>query len=229
MTTWGTQYTSRQSHEFTVVKVPRNFRAPPLVLSLKDHTSPLRSKLRRRDWRRGRVTRPGREPRLPASLRPSESEARVYPSIKGDKNRPMVKSRLTGGYSSGDLTVIVRLALDSGMPGEDILNMVQTEVKGYETFHEPRFLGFESYDQETVFTEELPAGLIDVPTATKHYEIKPRTLHNWLSKGYITVRGRLKGPATGGGYLVIREQDLIDYMSAPRNKGGRPKKARHTI
>ena len=138
----------------------------------------------------------------------------------------MVKSRLIGGYSLADLTVIVRRALDSGIPGEDILNMVQTEVKGHETFHEPRFVGFDSYDQEIVFTE-LPDGLIDVPTAVRKYTLNRGTLRNWLNKGYVKVRGRLKGPATGGGFLVIREKELTDYMAVPRSKG-RPKKNRPT-
>ena len=205
------------------MEVPPHLTLPPLVLSLMDHVSPPRSRPGRRKWRGRRVTRPGREPRLPASLRPSESGARVHPPIKRDKNRPMVKSKLIGGYSPADLTVIVRRALDSGMSGKEILNMVQTEVKGYETFREPRFVGFESYGEDTVFTE-LPDGLIDVPSASKKYNIKGPTLSSWVRKGHVRLRGRLKGPATGGGFLVVAENELFAYMKSPRDKGGRPSK-----
>ena len=130
----------------------------------------------------------------------------------------MVKSKLIGRYSSADLTVIVRLALDSGIPGEDILNMVQTEVNGHETFHEPRFVGFDSYDQGNVFTE-LPNGLIDIPTAAKKHGINPSTLRTWIQKGYITVVGRLKAPARGGGYSVVEERKLLEYARNPVRRG----------
>ena len=197
--------------------------SPPLVLSLRDHDSPPRSKPRRRNGRRRRVTRPGREPSLLASLRPSESGARVHPPIKRDKNRPMVKSKSKRRSSHWQIKVVIRWALDSGIPGEDILDMVQTEVNGNQTFHEPRLSGFESYDGDTIFTE-LPDGLIDIPTAAKKYQIKGATLRAWVRKGHLKLQGRLKGPTWGGGSLVVLEAALKEYISEPKDKGGRPRK-----
>lgn len=79
----------------------------------------------------------------------------------------------------------------------------------------------------TPIFDELPPGMIDFPTASRSpeeggYGIHLRTLHNWVRTGRITEMGRLKARAPGGGYIVVWEQDLIDYIKAPRNKGGRP-------
>ena len=81
--------------------------------------------------------------------------------------------------------------------------------------------GIPDDDPDRVY-RELPPGLIDLPTASKKYCVKPGTLWFWVRKGNLGSKGRLKGPATGGGYLVICEEELVAYIEAPRNKGGRP-------
>ena len=75
-----------------------------------------------------------------------------------------------------------------------------------------------------VVYEELPDGLIDLPSAARKYDINRVTLWRWADKGAIRKYGRLKASAAGGGYLVLNEEELTSYISAPRDKGGRPKK-----
>ena len=78
-------------------------------------------------------------------------------------------------------------------------------------------------DADRVFTE-LPEGLIDLPSAARKYGISRSTLHNWIRGGHVKIQGRLKGSAQGGGFYVLEESELLAYMEAPRNKGGRPAK-----
>ena len=72
---------------------------------------------------------------------------------------------------------------------------------------------------------KLPEGLIDLPAAAKKYKKNVHTMRGWVRRGLVRQRGRLKAPATGGGYLVVSEVDLVEHMATPPNKGGRPPKA----
>jgi hypothetical protein len=74
--------------------------------------------------------------------------------------------------------------------------------------------------------DELPEGLIDLPTASKRYGVNNTTMRSWVAKGLVQAKGRLRAPAAKGGYVVVSEADLCTYMNSPRNKGGRPKKPR---
>ena len=124
------------------------------------------------------------------------------------------------------VTAGVTRMLDAGVDKAELLSMFQTIVDQHETVSHSS-VESNGYDEHTVFTE-LPNGLIDLPTAVKKYNLRSTTVHTWLSKGHITLRGRLKGPAVGGGFIVVAEDELVAYISAPRDKGGRPtkKKAR---
>ena len=75
--------------------------------------------------------------------------------------------------------------------------------------------------------DELPKGLIDLPTAGKKYGLNTGTVRGWVNKGELEVAGRLRAPAPGGGYLVVSEDELLTHIAEPRNKG-RPKKIRAT-
>ena len=72
--------------------------------------------------------------------------------------------------------------------------------------------------------DELPPGAIDLPSAARKYELHPKTVHDWVEKGYVKSLGRLRGSARGGGFVIVRENDLMEYIHAPRKKGGRPPK-----
>ena len=113
------------------------------------------------------------------------------------------------------------VALQSGATKNDIFTMIELKVAEHETVFQARMPGFTEIDPNTVYND-LPPDLIDLPTAAKKYRIRPGTLGSWMRKGNLPSRGRLKGPATGGGYLVICEEELVAYIEAPRNRGGRP-------
>ena len=72
----------------------------------------------------------------------------------------------------------------------------------------------------------LPEGLIDLPSAARkygeEYGVSADAMRKWVSRGRVTKMGLLKAPAPGGGYLVVRELELLEYMRRPRDKGGRP-------
>ena len=85
--------------------------------------------------------------------------------------------------------------------------------------------GFLSLAEETIY-DELPPGLIDVPRALRKYGLNRGTLRRWIDRGHLKTYGRLRGRAPGGGYLLLRECDLQCWMNTPRNKGGRPRKAK---
>ena len=69
---------------------------------------------------------------------------------------------------------------------------------------------------DALIYREVPEGLIDLPTAVKKYGLKTRTVQDWVSQGHVAVHGRLRAPARGGGYLVVNEEELVAYITAPR-------------
>ena len=71
--------------------------------------------------------------------------------------------------------------------------------------------------------DELPEGLIDLPTAAERYKRPRDTFRTWIRRGHIRAVGRLRAASPGGGYLVVRESELVAYFKAPRNPGGRPR------
>ncbi len=127
----------------------------------------------------------------------------------------------------------IRSFLESGGPEEELHQLVRFEATVLDDRSTANGAhvgaGFnvnqEWADQELPVFEKLPDGLIDLPTAAKKYDIRVNTIRWWTRRGHVRVRARLRAPASGGGYLVVSESDLIGYMAAPRNKGGRPRKS----
>ena len=131
-----------------------------------------------------------------------------------------------------DLRADIQAALESGVPRDDLLNMVniaylqmaggtmnsQANSNGY------KGLELATDDQELPIYTELPEGLIDLPTAQKKYGCTRSRFHNWVAKGHLKLHGRLRGPAPGGGYLVVCEADLARRLATVPVKGGRPRK-----
>ena len=115
-----------------------------------------------------------------------------------------------------------REALESGVAGRILLSILREETAAARE-RRRRASIHETDGPDTVYTE-LPPGLIDLPSAVKKYGLILSTVHDWIRHGRIKPQGRLKAPARGGGYLVVREEDLLAYMRAPRDKGGRPQK-----
>ena len=117
------------------------------------------------------------------------------------------------------LRTAVETALASGVSENEILSMVATVAADAE---QPELPGFE--DEGLPLYTELPPGLIDLATAAKRYSRSPSLLRMWVYRGHLEERGRLRGPGQNGGAIVVCEQDLLERINAPPNKGGRPKK-----
>ena len=110
-------------------------------------------------------------------------------------------------------------ALAEGVAEHELVDMVTTVAA--EQHEIPGLLP--DLNADSIYTV-LPDGKIDLPTASKKYGLNLSTLRTWVHTGRLNVVGRLKAPATGGGYVIVDELDLLAYMSAPRNRGGRPRK-----
>ena len=70
--------------------------------------------------------------------------------------------------------------------------------------------------------DALPSGLIDVPSAARRYRRSRRTIQSWIRAGRIEEVGRLRAPARGGGYMVVRKAQVEDLIANPPARG-RPK------
>ena len=118
-------------------------------------------------------------------------------------------------------------ALAEGVGERELLDMVTT-VAAVIAVEQPEIPGlFPDVDeQEIIYTDtEVPAGLIALPVAAKKYSRPITTLQSWVQRGHLPTYGRVKAPARGGGYILISESDLLDWIKAPPNKGGRPRRA----
>ena len=136
----------------------------------------------------------------------------------------MVESKSKNGTSSKSLDQLSQAmseALASGVTTEEILAMLKTPA--LDTEAERPENGAHLANPDPIYTE-VPDGGIDLPSAARKYGIHRGTLHTWVNTDRIGVIGRLKAPAAGGGYLIVNESELIEYIAAPRNKGGRPRK-----
>ena len=131
-----------------------------------------------------------------------------------------VRSGATAAQAMERVNVAVAEALESGVSEEALQTLFINAAKvdnGADGPEHSEYGPVEIYD-------ELPIGLIDVPSAGRKYNLNRGTLRNWLVKGKIKVKGRLKGSATGGGFLLVNESELMEYISKPRQVGGRPRK-----
>ena len=74
--------------------------------------------------------------------------------------------------------------------------------------------------EELPVYDELPEGMIDVPSAARKYRRSTSTLRNWALAGRLRVVGRRRASAPGGGYLVFEEADVeeIDRQTPRRRR-----------
>ena len=118
-----------------------------------------------------------------------------------------------------DLQSVIDQALRSGMDAEAIARMVAERAltlndvarNGLATETPPKEAGDVIYEPG-----ELPDGLIDLPSAARKYGIPVRTLGSWVHRGKLPRRGRLKGRAAGGGYIVTEEAAIMYCRDHPR-------------
>lgn len=113
-------------------------------------------------------------------------------------------------------------ALGAGMSLEQLMSTLTTTYDEY-LARQDCLPGFLEPESEPVY-DEVPPGLIDLPSIVRDKGIKRSTLNNWLLSGKLSSHGRLRGSARGGGYILVSEEELAAAVAAPRQKGGRPKK-----
>ena len=78
---------------------------------------------------------------------------------------------------------------------------------------------------------ELPEGLIDLPSAAKkyweEYRVSADAMRQWVRNDRVSKMGRMKAPAPGGGYFVVRESELVEFMKNHGTKVVGPGKSRN--
>ena len=115
-------------------------------------------------------------------------------------------------------------ALSSGISQDELMTSLRIAVENHRASQIPMpLLGFEPCEAETVF-DELPEGLVDVVTAAENLGISDRTIRTWIRRKHIHSYGRLRGPAPGGGVVLVKECEISDHLAAPKSRGGRPRK-----
>ena len=132
-----------------------------------------------------------------------------------------------------DLRADIQAALESGVPKDDLLDMVNIAYLQMATAAPPAATDGHSThnvhenDQELPIYTELPPGMIVLPSAARKYGCSRERVHGWVKRGVLQVHGRLKGAARGGGYLVVIEDDVKHILATIHEKGGRPRKTVH--
>ena len=79
------------------------------------------------------------------------------------------------------------------------------------------------FPADDIVYDQLPDGLITLTDAARKYGLNIGTLRTWVLLGYINKAGRLKGPARGGGFLLLSEDEVLARVNTPR-RPGRPRK-----
>ena len=111
-------------------------------------------------------------------------------------------------------------ALRSGMDVEAIAHMVaERALTLNELATDTLAAETPPNDEGAVIYDELPPGLIDLPSASKKYGIKVGTLRYWVHVGKLPRKGRLRAPAAGGGYIVTEDAMIPYCRDNPRKRG----------
>ncbi len=119
---------------------------------------------------------------------------------------------------------MISAALASGVSKSEIRSMVATTTPPAPTNgHSSDKVRKD--DQGLPIYAELPSGMIDLPAAAKKHGGTVGQYRNWISRGRLQPRGRLRAPVRGGGHLVVSEEDLLAYKSVAASRKGRPRKS----
>ena len=101
-------------------------------------------------------------------------------------------------------------------PGSTVANIVVAEGDLVERCKTTSVVA----DDDLPMYDELPPGLIDLPSAAKKYGCKGSRLRGWVHRGHLLVRGRLRAPQ-GTGYSLVLESELVHRLKTVNPKGGR--------
>lgn len=139
----------------------------------------------------------------------------------------------TAQARSGELSIEARLlgiieeAFERRISKDVIVSLVSQRFDSLTDAEATRQLEPEAALPGDVVYDELPEGLIDLPSAQERYGISRWSVYRAVEKGHINFCGRLRASARGGGYLLVDEAALVNYMASPKSKGGRPRKSAH--
>ena len=67
-----------------------------------------------------------------------------------------------------------------------------------------------------------PEGLLTLRGAADEFNRSVQALRNWVWRGHLKVRGRLRAPARGGGMVLVAREDLESLLQNPPRRTGRP-------
>ena len=67
--------------------------------------------------------------------------------------------------------------------------------------------------------DDVPPGLIDLPSAAQKYGIAVTTLRMWINRGKLPRHGRVRAPAPGRGYILTEEAAIPYCRDNPRKRG----------
>ena len=118
-------------------------------------------------------------------------------------------------FDQSDAAQAIRSLVASGIAEKEIHELVAVAI------NEQRDMRVEDdAGGDLPIYDELPEGLIDLPTAARRYRRATGTVRQWASDGQLEVVGRLRAPAPGGGYLVFRDADvsMINDITPRRNR-----------
>ena len=138
-----------------------------------------------------------------------------------------------GKSTKDDLISAIDQALRSGIKAEAIADMVAERTSYHEVATPGDIAEFMDHHQDetppepegAIIYDELPEGLIDLPSASKKYKIPVGTLRSWVRRGKLPHKGRLRARSPGGGYIVT-EEDVIVYCRDNPRKPWQTKSAR---
>ena len=137
-----------------------------------------------------------------------------------------------GRQATDELRSAIDQALRSGIRAEAIADMLAERTIYHEVATPSDIAEFLDHHQDetpsepegAVIYDELPPGLIDLPSASKKYGINLKTATGWLRRGRIPRMGRIRAPGRGDGYNVTCETASAEMARLPKNYGGRPRK-----
>ena len=147
--------------------------------------------------------------------------------------QPQVDTPASAAATEYNLRYAIDAALASGITAAEIQDMVAQRTaattayagKVESTTTDPACLLDRNADggERIYLPDEVPDGLIDLPTASRKYEIPVHTLRMWVYRGKLPHRGRVRDRAPGGGYILTEDIAIPYCRDNPRKSG--PKKS----
>ena len=122
-----------------------------------------------------------------------------------------------------DLREILKTALADGVGQGELVSTFATIMTEADR-EDPELAELAEERWDHPIYDEIPPGLIDIRTAAERYNCTIKQLQAWIRRGHISSYGRIRGPARGGGYHLVKEKQVVERMAMPPNRGGRPRK-----